>query len=94
MIELFAIVNLINANVQSTIARGRATGIAKLYTVMLWFVFEALGFFIGAALARACGWELKLSLLYLLAALPFAALGGFISTKIANRGEAFFTPSR
>lgn len=94
MIELFALVNLTTANAQSAVARGRAPAIAKLYTVILWFLFEAIGFFAGAAVSLACGWELKLSLLYLFAALPLAGLGGLLSNRLAKRGETFYTPSR
>ena len=92
MVELIVLIKFMNANAAHAIARGRAPGIAKVYTVVLWFWFEVMGFFIGAAICDVLGWSWRLSLVYLLAALPMAFIGGFISSRIAKRGKPFYTP--
>jgi len=92
MVELITLIKLTQSNANHAIARGRGPSTAKVYTVGLWFLFEFLGFFIGTAVCSWLGWTIRLTYLYLLAALPMAILGGFISTRIAKRGEAFYTP--
>jgi len=92
MVELIILLRLTQSNANYAVARGRRPSTAKVYTVALWFLFELLGLFIGTAVCSALDWPIKLTYLYLLAALPMAILGGFISMRIAKRGEAFYTP--
>jgi len=92
MVEIIALLRLIRSNANHAITRGRGPSTAKVYTVALWFLFEFLGLFIGTAVCSTLEWPIKLTYLYLFAALPMAILGGFISTRIAKRGEAFYTP--
>jgi len=92
MVELIILLKLTRSNANHAIARGRGPSTAKVYTVVLWFLFEFLGLFIGTAVCSALDWPIKLTYLYLFAALPMAILGGFISTRIAKRGETFYTP--
>ena len=94
MVELYILLRLTRSNANHAIARGRGPSAAKAYTVALWFLFELLGLFIGVAVCSVLNWPIKLTYLYLLAALPMAILGGFISTRIAKRREAFYTPPR
>lgn len=90
--EIFIIWKIAKTNANLAVARGRSPGIAIAYTVILWFWFEILGFFIGAAVCKWLGWPMRLIFLFLLAAFPMALLGGFLSRQIAKRGEAFYTP--
>ena len=92
MVELIVLINLTRANANHAIARGRSPGTAKLYTVLLWFVFAGLGIFLSAALFFTMGWNWNIIYIYTLVAIPMGCLGGFVSNRIAKRGEPFYTP--
>jgi hypothetical protein len=80
MLEIFFVYWLCKANKRHALARGQKGGRYIALTIILWFVFELLGSFIGLTTGSRFG--------AYLCALGFAAVGGLISNQIAKTGSA------
>lgn len=77
MLEIIAVMMLVNSNKKNAIQRGRKPGAFIALTLALWFGLEFLGFILGLAMgAEGVG-------LYL-PALLLAAIGGVISYLVAK----------
>ena len=75
MLEIMGIILLCGANKKNCLARGRKPGGFIALTVILWFVMEIIGAFLGVLISE--------SAVYVFALL-FAALGGLISWLICK----------
>lgn len=80
MIELIMVIQLCKKNAQWADNRGKSKVGTTIYTILFWFVFEAVGLLIGMALFDG-GFGVYI------AALVLAVIGGGISTAIASGGE-------
>lgn len=78
MLEFFAVFSLCRVNRRNAIARGHKPGGFIALTIILWIVFEIIGFIIGALIFNSSYTAL------LLVGLPCAAIGGLISFLIAK----------
>ena len=90
MLEIFALINLCRVNGNNAGLRGRGSGWAKAYTVILWFSFE-----IGSMFLAVIGFailDLEIGLGIYLFGLMGAGLGALTSWLIAKRGALAMTP--
>lgn len=78
MLEIFAVISLCRVNRRNALARGHKPGGFIALTIILWIVFEIIGFIIGGVIFNSGYTAL------LLVGLPCAALGGLISFLITK----------
>ncbi|MEX1376275.1 MAG: hypothetical protein AB1Z23_02265 [Eubacteriales bacterium] len=84
MVEIFVVYSICKKTVENAKARGKKTGIAVLYTILLWLGMEFYGAFYSAFLLGYFGVYEKLNLLVYVFALGFAAIGGYLAVLISK----------
>lgn len=84
MLEIIVVWRLCKKNAADAATRGRPMGTAYLYTIATWIFAEGLGIFIGAAIAHALGWPIKLAVLWVFA-FAFALLISLLTRLVARR---------
>lgn len=76
MLEIISLILLTRIVGAKAVRKGLPPGRWKLYTVLAWFAFEILGFFIGSYFLGGMGGMLQLSLFAI-----FCGFGGYLFIK-------------